>query len=418
MQASQESLRVIETYRNNITQTKQRHDNFSIDLNGIPEFNGTGESAYEFIQALKIFASARNWPTGEKGADSVIEAGRAYTEQLVNALAAQTPFGRNIADAATTALEKTQGLAKPQPWQLVSYTAQAQTAAGAGGAGLGGSPALAQNSFANPILDGYAIVNGTNAPTNDLATTQTCYPRILGRFQGNVAPADGTTFAFGPINDCRRAQRLINALKTKFVGTARNWLTVFELDPVKNANFPRTLYNHRFTGQAESTDGKYGFIDLLENEFLSNTFKEEKYKELKALNFANYIPPFNRHTGRYDERRIQTFNMWYKLCMGICGMTNGFGNFINQRSEYFQKIPSDLIDIINTAEMNQPGFAFTDMEQIYRVAEAGEVKLIKQGKWINSVMPFTMQSKHNLYKIIIDLLKYHTKTRILQIQKE
>src|SRR5207248_6330883 len=96
----------------------------------------------------------------------------------------------------------------------------------------------------------------------------------------------------------------------------RNWLLT--QDTIENIdNFPRTLYSHRFTGQRAKVNGQYGFIDLLEDQFLPVSFQQEKFRELKQLNFANYPLP--------EPRNMRTFVWWYKTCLGIAYMTDGYG---------------------------------------------------------------------------------------------
>ena len=60
VQPYNESLRTIAVYRSDLTQTVNKYNNFQIDLSGIPNFDGTGESAWHFIQTLKVIMRARN----------------------------------------------------------------------------------------------------------------------------------------------------------------------------------------------------------------------------------------------------------------------------------------------------------------------------------------------------------------------
>src|SRR6266496_5457755 len=90
--AYQESLRMIEVYRSDLTQRVNKYNNFPIDLSGIPNFDGTGESAWNFIQAVKTIVRARNWPTGEFGVDTLIGAENVYAEAFANVTNAQTLF--------------------------------------------------------------------------------------------------------------------------------------------------------------------------------------------------------------------------------------------------------------------------------------------------------------------------------------
>ena len=53
VQAYNESLRAIGVYRSDITQVVNKFNNFQIDLSGILNFNGIGESAWHFIQTVK-----------------------------------------------------------------------------------------------------------------------------------------------------------------------------------------------------------------------------------------------------------------------------------------------------------------------------------------------------------------------------
>src|SRR6185437_7876707 len=256
VQPYNESLRTIAVYRSDLTQMVNKYNNFQIDLSGIPNFDGTGESAWHFIQTLKVIMRARNWPTGETGAVNIISAEAIYGEDVRAATGAgQVPFSRDIATA--TPQQKADGLAKRQPWNIARYGQFNQAAAGAGGAGLNSSPTLAQNIYTNPELDGYQVLEGTHTigVNGRLTTVQTCFPRALGKFHAAAAPANGTTFQFGPINDCIRSRRLINALKTRFIGSGRDWLLNFENIPENLENFPRTLFSHRFNGQVAKANG-------------------------------------------------------------------------------------------------------------------------------------------------------------------
>src|SRR5436305_8267839 len=98
----------------------------------------------------------------------------------------------------------------------------------------------------------------------------------------------------------------------------------------------------RFTGQRAKANGRYGFIDLLEDQFLPVSFQQEKFRELKQLNFANYPLPASRN-GQQEARNMRTFVWWYKTCLGIAKMTEGYEAMINQKSEFFEKIPVDII---------------------------------------------------------------------------
>src|ERR1041384_7491574 len=123
VQAYNESLRAIGVYRSDITQVVNKFNNFQIDLSGIPNFDGTGESAWHFIQTIKIIMRARNWPTGETGIiGEPISAEGIYNEQTAAATGnAQQPFSTDITTA--TPQQKADGLAKRQPWNLVNYAA-------------------------------------------------------------------------------------------------------------------------------------------------------------------------------------------------------------------------------------------------------------------------------------------------------
>ena len=201
-----ESLRTIAIYRSDLQQRVNKYNSFQVDLTGIPTFDGTGESAQHFINAIKVISRARRWSTGETGVDTLIGAEGIYAEVIQAANGAgQHPFSRDINANTTTPQEKANGLAKRQPWNLVAYTAYVQPAAGANGIGLNGSPALAQNSWANPALDGYEIIEGVNTLGDGTAgAVQSSYPRAIGKFV-NAAPGDNTTFANGPLNDCSRS---------------------------------------------------------------------------------------------------------------------------------------------------------------------------------------------------------------------
>ena len=384
-----ESLRTIAIYRSDLQQKVNKYNNFQIDLTGIPNFDGTGESAWHFINAIKVIAPARRWPLGNTGADTLIGAEGTYGEVIQAATGGgETPFSTDIDANTTTLQQKADGLAKRQPWNLIAYTAYAQPAAGANGVGLNGSPSLAQASRANPALDGYEIIEGTNTLGDGTAAqVRSSYPRAIGKF-ANAAPGDGTTFANGPVNDCSRSRRLIEALKTKFVHMGRNWLLTH--DTLENIeNFPRTLYSHRFTGQRAKANGRYGFIDLIEDQFLPKSFQQEKFRELKQLTFANYPLPVG-NSGLSEKRNMRTFTWWYKTCLGIAGMVNGYGLMINQKAEFYEKIPIDIITKLNDWEVFN-GRQFTNMEEVYE--KAIEIETSQMNVTMSShILPFTGQT--------------------------
>ena len=45
---------------------QKQFNNPHIDLKGIPLFNGSGEDAYEFIEAIELIGTSRNWPINPK----------------------------------------------------------------------------------------------------------------------------------------------------------------------------------------------------------------------------------------------------------------------------------------------------------------------------------------------------------------
>ena len=59
-----------------------KYNNFQVDLIGIDTFDGIGESAWHFINSIKVIARARRWPTGETGADILIGAYGTYGEVI------------------------------------------------------------------------------------------------------------------------------------------------------------------------------------------------------------------------------------------------------------------------------------------------------------------------------------------------
>ena len=113
LNAFNESLRTIAVHRSDQTQLLEKYNNFHVDLTGIPNFDGTGESAWHFINAIKVIAPARRWPTGMTGVDTLIGAEGIYGEVIQAANGAgQHPFSRNINVNTTTLQQKADGLAK------------------------------------------------------------------------------------------------------------------------------------------------------------------------------------------------------------------------------------------------------------------------------------------------------------------
>ena len=114
-----ESLRTIAIYRSDLQQKINKYNSFQVDLTGIPTFDSTGESAWHFINAIKVIS----WASGETGVDTLIGAEGIYAEVIQAANGAgQHPFSRDINANTTTPQEKANGLAKRQPWNLVAYT--------------------------------------------------------------------------------------------------------------------------------------------------------------------------------------------------------------------------------------------------------------------------------------------------------
>ena len=102
-----ESLRTIAIYRSDLQQRVNKYNSFQVDLTGIPTFDGTGESAWHFINAIKVISRTRRWPTGETGVDTLIGVEGTYGE-VVQAAAGggQVPFSRNINANTTTPQER------------------------------------------------------------------------------------------------------------------------------------------------------------------------------------------------------------------------------------------------------------------------------------------------------------------------
>ena len=93
---AQTSLQTIYGNNSTLIQEVNRYNNFPINLQGISEFVGTEESAWHFIKAIKLISRSQNWPDGRLGADRVISSEGFYNEQIVNAIAGQTPFITDI----------------------------------------------------------------------------------------------------------------------------------------------------------------------------------------------------------------------------------------------------------------------------------------------------------------------------------
>ena len=105
-------MRTIAIYRSDLQQRVNKYNSFQVGLIGIPTFDGTEESAWHFINAIKVISRARRWPTEETGVDILIGAEGIYAEVIQAANGAgQHPFSRDINANTTTPQQKTDGLA-------------------------------------------------------------------------------------------------------------------------------------------------------------------------------------------------------------------------------------------------------------------------------------------------------------------
>ena len=57
-----ESLRTIAIYCSDLQQRINKYNSFQVDLTGIPTFDGTGESAWHFINAIKVISEQEDGP--------------------------------------------------------------------------------------------------------------------------------------------------------------------------------------------------------------------------------------------------------------------------------------------------------------------------------------------------------------------
>src|SRR2546423_15617772 len=94
---------------------------------------------------------------------------------------------------------------------------------------------------------------------------------------------------------------------------------------------------------------------------------------------------------------MRTFVRWYKTCLGIGGMLNGYGVMLNQKSEFFEKIPVDIITKLNDWEVNN-NRQFTNMEEVFD--KAIEIETSQMNVTMSShILPFTGQTQ--------SVAKYH-----------
>src|SRR6185437_11761943 len=118
-----------------------------------------------------------------------------------------------------------------------------------------------------------------------------------------------------------------------------------------------------------------------------------KYLELKQLNYLNYPLPVNSLTGQVEPRNMRTFVRWYETCLGIAKMKGAYGDMINEKFEFFQKIKPDIIEALNTYEINNNA-PFANMKKVYEKAIEIESKLIYRGRTSSSVLPFTGRTQN------------------------
>src|SRR5436189_270063 len=92
---------------------------------------------------------------------------------------------------------------------------------------------------------------------------------------------------------------------------------------------------------------------------------------------------------------MRTFVWWYKTCLGIAGMLNGYGVMLNQKSEFFEKIPVDIITKLNDWEVNN-NRQFANMEEVFD--KAIEIETSQMNITMSShILPFTGQTHTNPY---------------------
>ena len=138
---------------------KKNYNTINFGGINIPRFNGSAIDAWEFKEQIKLLALSFNWPTGTYGTN---------------------PEANHYEGGVTHRLANWNGNAN---WTCTEYAPRVEAAAGAGGAGLGKPPALANRSWANLELDGVTIVDGVvTTQNNAYDAARVSRPVIIGRF--------------------------------------------------------------------------------------------------------------------------------------------------------------------------------------------------------------------------------------------
>src|SRR2546423_1912215 len=87
---------------------------------------------------------------------------------------------------------------------------------------------------------------------------------------------------------------------------------------------------------------------------------------------------------------MRIFVRWYQTYLGIAKMTDGYGIMLNQTSEFYEKIPVDIITELKRHELaiNRP---FNSMNELFNKAIEIEAKLINTQQMGGHILPFTGQ---------------------------
>ena len=380
----QEELRLEATIKPNLKIRERKFNEINTENLGQIEFNGSAEDCYEIIEYITLIARSRNWPgLEEKGSSNEHFGGTAQDATVAAWNTANPQIAAEAAGRSLTQIEKDtirQGLYHRQTWKWTTYAVINQTAAGAGGLGIGSRPPIANISYANIDLDGIELVEGRIVTAGADDVIQTTRSELRGRF----ATANGTTtLQHQPINDCRRSKKIIDVITQRFTGTARKWW--MELSPEE---LPRTLFNHRWEGQEEDVNGDYGLFAKMKRAFIHPMFKAAKYRELQTLRYENYPLPVSKMTGREEPRSMMSFNRWWKMALWICDIK--FGSPINQREEYNRRIPQNIVFSLNQW-MTFNNIVNPSMEEYYAQAITCQAQLTTQGMSLTKIMPLTTQ---------------------------
>src|ERR1700741_291001 len=285
-------------------------NNPEIDRANIPKFSGVMSEVYKWEQKVRSLIQLQRFPKGNEG----------ILHNDYNGTVAQINWGGKPQwNALTYGIRNPLNVPNNKARQLLGDPTL-----------INQQPPLPQQVWTNPLLDGLELIlglsearpfhDGTGADNIDPCDSRSVIHQVPF-IQGKYAAGNGdTTQRFQPQNRCERSAKFVNTILEKFEGTASTWLNhKIQTDP---NSLPRTFENHRWEGQTEDPEGKYGLFAQIKRRFIPANVKEAILPKLEQLTIWNYERP-SSSDGKQEMRHMASFIETYKEILYIAEIDYG-----------------------------------------------------------------------------------------------